>query len=45
MAFTFPAAYDGECNNCGFAFMAGDEIGWIDGEIACEDCVYESEDA
>lgn len=44
MAFTFSAAYDGECSECGADFLAGDEIGWVEDQIACENCVYEHED-
>ena len=48
MPRTFPARYDGECNECGLEFWAGDDIGYVDDEIACADCVHsgpDSEDA
>ena len=30
MASTFTAKYDGECDDCGFAFDEGDTIGYDD---------------
>lgn len=38
MARTFSAAYPGECSECGLDFMDGDEIGYVDDEICCEEC-------
>ncbi|MFE7232530.1 hypothetical protein ACFVAF_18090 [Streptomyces sp. NPDC057596] len=35
---TFQARFPGECNSCGAPIDEGDSIGYVDGEIACQDC-------
>lgn len=44
MAPTFTARFDSDCQHCGAPIAEGDEIAYIDNEIACEDCVAEAED-
>lgn len=39
MILVFSVAYDGECSECGASFRAGDQVGWIDDQIICENCV------
>ncbi|AVH58412.1 MULTISPECIES: hypothetical protein [Streptomyces] len=34
----FPAAFDGECKHCDGPIDEGDEIAYVDDEIACETC-------
>ena len=36
---TFDAKYPGRCADCGDDIDEGDEIGYIDDEICCGDCV------
>lgn len=43
MSARFQAMYDGECDLCGDSFSEGDEIGYLDEDIACDDCMNESE--
>jgi hypothetical protein len=41
---TFSARYDGHCTQCQDAFEEGDEIGYVDDEIACGSCVESTND-
>lgn len=41
---TFSARYPGHCQLCGADFDEGDEIGYVDDEIACEECVLEEDE-
>ena len=45
MARTFSARFDSECNGCYGAIFEGDEVGYLDGEVVCETCLTEAEDA
>lgn len=38
MARTFTAKYDGSCSNCGVDIEPGDDVGYVDDEINCENC-------
>lgn len=44
MPHLFTALWDGECRICLDSIWEGDEIGYVDDEIACEQCCYENED-
>ncbi|WP_435279123.1 hypothetical protein [Streptomyces sp. 1222.5] len=44
MARTFTAQFDSDCWHCGGPICEGDDIAYVDNEIACEDCVAETED-
>lgn len=41
MPRTFEARYDGECKHCLTDIQEGDEIGYVNDEIACESCFYD----
>lgn len=41
---TFTARFDSECAHCGGDIEEGDEIAYVDDEIACEDCVSQADD-
>ncbi|WP_261994346.1 hypothetical protein [Streptomyces sp. t39] len=43
MAGTFTARYDSECSSCFGQIWAGDEAGWVGGEVVCEGCYEVSE--
>lgn len=34
----FFAMYDGECSHCLSDILEGDEIGYVDDEICCQNC-------
>lgn len=38
----FLARYDGRCPGCDEPIYEGDRVGWVDGEVCCEDCVGEA---
>lgn len=42
----FTAAYESECETCGFEIEPGDEAGFIgdDTRASCDDCCSEAED-
>ena len=42
MAKTFEARYDGECKWCSAEIQEGDQIGYVDNEIACLECFEDS---
>jgi alkyl hydroperoxide reductase subunit AhpF len=44
MPRTFTARFDSDCKHCDGPISEGDEIAYIDDEIACETCVSEAED-
>lgn len=44
MPRTFTARFDSECQHCGASITEGDEIAYLDDEIACEDCVADAGD-
>jgi hypothetical protein len=39
MAATFTARYESECAECGDPIEPGDEAGYLDDEVCCEECV------
>ena len=39
---TFTARYHGECQICDGAIFPGDTAGYVDDEIACEECLTEA---
>lgn len=44
MPATFTARYESDCAECGAAIEPGDEAGYVDDEVCCEDCVDASRD-
>lgn len=38
----FTARYGGWCKHCGDRIEEGDEVGYVDDELACEQCVREA---
>lgn len=38
MSASFVAKYDGKCTECQEPIAAGDDAGFADGEIVCDDC-------
>lgn len=44
MPATFTARYKSDCSECGEEIYPGDEAGYVDDEVCCEDCVDRSED-
>lgn len=43
MARTFTARFDSECNGCFNTIFEGDEAGWKDGEVVCEQCLEDDD--
>jgi hypothetical protein len=41
---TFTASYNGVCQVCLLDIDAGDEVGYIDGDLLCENCYVLAED-
>ena len=41
MPRTFTARYDGRCRHCSEQICEGDEVGYVDDELACTDCFYD----
>ncbi|WP_285438068.1 hypothetical protein [Streptomyces sp. ISL-98] len=39
----FNARFDSECQHCGGDIEEGDEIAYVEDQIACESCVAEAE--
>ena len=40
---TFAARFDSEAEYCGHLIEAGDEVAYIDDQIACEQCVMHAQ--
>lgn len=40
---TFMARFDSEAEYCGHLITAGDEIAYIEDQIACEQCVIQAQ--
>lgn len=40
----FTARYDSDCNQCGSAIYEGDEAGYIDDVVCCDNCCDEADE-
>lgn len=39
----FTASFESDCGHCFGQIYEGDQIRYLDGQVACEDCVQEDE--